>query len=123
MVVLQFDKTPCLGVRQTGSRPLVELATGAFRNLWNRQILKAGVAKKSIGEEIRSIERKVAQLLDRIVEAESKAVVQAYQTRIAELERRKLFVREQLVGCDKPIKEFEELFRTALKFIANLWNI
>jgi hypothetical protein len=56
----------------TPARQLVELATEAFRNLWNRQILKAGEAKKSITEEIRSIERKVAQLLDRIVEAKAR---------------------------------------------------
>jgi len=107
----------------TPARQLVELATQTFRDLWDRQILKAGEAKKSITEEISSIERKVAQLLDRIVEAESDAVIQAYERRVAELEGRKLLLREQLAGCDKPIKEFDESFRTALQFLASPWNL
>ena len=80
-------------------------------------------SKKSITEEISSIERKVAQLLDRIVEAESDAVIQAYERRVAELEGRKLLLREQLAGCDKPIKEFDESFRTAMQFLASPWNL
>jgi hypothetical protein len=107
----------------TPARQLVELATQTFRDLWDRQILKAGEAKKSITEEISSIDRKVAQLLDRIVEAESDAVIQAYKRRVAELEGRKLLLREQLAGCDKPIKEFDESFRTALQFLASPWNL
>jgi site-specific DNA recombinase len=107
----------------TPARQLVDLATASFRDLWNRQIVKAGETKKSITEEIGSIDKKVVQLLDRIVEAESKAVVQAYETRIADLEGRKLLLREQLANCDKPIKDFDESFRTALQFLANPWNL
>ncbi len=42
---------------------------------------------------------------------------------VAELEGRKLLLREQLAGCDKPIKEFDESFRTALQFLASPWNL
>jgi site-specific DNA recombinase len=107
----------------TPARQLVDLATDAFRNLWNRQMLKAGETKKSITEELGSIDKKVTQLLDRIVEADSAAVIQAYERRIAELESRKLLLREQMLTCDKPVKDFDESFRTALQFLASPWNL
>lgn len=47
----------------------------------------------------------------------------AYEARIAELETRKLLLREQMAKMDVPQKDFDESFRTALDFLISPWNL
>lgn len=71
------------------------------------------------------IERKIEQLLDRVVEAGSDSVVRAYEKRIGDLEIQKALMREKIASCGKPLKSFGETYRTAFDFLANpckLWH-
>jgi site-specific DNA recombinase len=105
------------------AKELVELATATFRDLWNKQALNATQSRKAIEKEIAETDRKVKQLLDRIVEAESQTLISAYETRIADLESSKLLLKENLARSGQPRKNFDESFRNALAFLASPWNL
>jgi site-specific DNA recombinase len=73
--------------------------------------------------QIVAIEKKITQMLDRIVDADSATVISAYERKVDELERQKLVLAEKTARCGTMVKGFDESFRTALEFIANPWNL
>ena len=62
-------------------------------------------------------------MLDRVVDAESAAVIGAYERKIDELERQKLVLAEKRARCGTAIKGYDESFRTAFEFLSNPWNL
>ena len=107
----------------TPAKQLIELATAALRNAWNRQALNAEQSRKVIEKELGEVDRKIEQLLDRIVDADSPTVIAAYERRIAEFESNKLLLREKMAQAGQPKKDFDETFRNALAFLASPWNL
>ncbi len=106
------------------SEGLFNLAAAMFRDLWEAKLASARTQGVSLQQELKAVEKKVEQLLDRIVEASSASVVAAYERRIKELETQKAVMRERLANCGKPLKGFGETYRTAFGFLANpckLW--
>jgi hypothetical protein len=85
--------------------------------------MNADQSRKAIEKELAEIERKVKQLLDRIVEAESPTVISAYENRIAELESTKLLLKDKMARAAQPKRDFDESFRNALAFLASPWNL
>ena len=61
----------------------------------------------------------INQLLDRIIEAGSPAVISAYENRIQKLEQDKAVLKEKIAACGKPVQSFEKSFRTAMDFLAS----
>ena len=107
------------------SEGLFNLAFQMFRDLWDAKLASARTQGTSLKQELRAVERKVEQLLDRIVDATSASVVAAYERRIKELETQKALMRERLDSSGKPLMSFGEAYRTAFGFLANpckLWN-
>ena len=47
------------------------------------------------------------------MEAESTAIVSAYEKRIGELQLEKQIMQEKVASCGQPLKDFDESFRTA----------
>jgi site-specific DNA recombinase len=109
----------------TPSPDLFELASHMFRDLWEQRIAASSVQKKVMAAELSQIDRKIEQLLDRIVDAESATVIKAYESRVQEFEQQKLLLAEKIGQCGKPLKDYDETFRTALDFLGNpqkLWD-
>ncbi len=95
-----------------------------FEDLWNYRIQSQKSQKVSLETEIRNIDKKIEQLLDRIVEADSSNVIRAYENRIRDLEAKKIEMKEKIACCGKPIRDFDETFRTAMDFLSKphkLW--
>lgn len=80
-------------------------------------------AARSLKESVRSLEKQIEQLLDRIVEASNDSVVAAYEKRIAKLEREKVLAQEKLSQAGKPKHTFEESFEHAMRFLASPWQV
>jgi site-specific DNA recombinase len=79
----------------------------------------------SMRQDLALITHKVDQLLGRLVETTSDSVVAAYEKKIAEFEREKLLLSDNLARGGKPLKTFGETYRTAFEFLANplkLWH-
>ena len=104
---------------------LFNLAFDMFRNLWDARIMSARTQGASLEKDIKLVEKKIAELLDRVVEASSNSVVRAYEKRIDDLEMQKAIMRDKIANCSKPLKGFSETYRTAFDFLANpckLWH-
>jgi site-specific DNA recombinase len=107
----------------TPARELFDLAAAIFRDLWDDQAGKAKERKKAMAKEVIEIDRKTAQVVDRIVDAESKAVIGALEKRLDELEQRKLLLAENIAKCGTPVRDYDETFRTSMEFLASPWNL
>lgn len=105
------------------SEGLFNLAFQMFRDLWQAKLASTRTQDAALKQELRAVERKVEQLLDRIVDATSASVVAAYERRIKELETQKALMRERLGSNGKPLMSFGETYRTAFDFLANPCNL
>ncbi len=107
------------------SQGLFNLAFHMFQDLWEAKLLSARTQGASLKKELAEVERKINQLVDRIVDASSDSVVMAYEKRIKNLETQKALMRERVENCGRPLKSFNETYRTAFDFLANpckLWQ-
>ena len=75
--------------------------------------------------EITRLARKADQLMDRPVDADSPALVTAYENRIRVLEENRTALSDKINNCGRLVASFEETYRTAMQFLANpskLWS-
>lgn len=105
------------------SQELVGLASHIFNDLWDQRAAAAAQRHKTMSAEISQIDRKLEQLIDRIVATESTTVIKAYEGEIDGLERRKLLLTEKVSECGRPLKSYDETFRTTMDFLASPWKL
>lgn len=74
-------------------------------------------------KELKSLEKQIETLLDRVVDATNIRIIQSYQKRLAKLEQDKFVIDEKLQKTGKPVRDFDEMFVLALKFLSNPWNL
>ena len=73
--------------------------------------------------EISQIDRKIEQLTDRLVEAESQSAVRAYEKRLGDLDTKRHLLKEKISNCGKPLHTYEETFEHSMTFLSNPWKI
>jgi site-specific DNA recombinase len=107
----------------TPARELADLASSMFRDLWDKRAMEGKERRTALKLEKADVERKISQFLDRIVDADSPTVIGAYERRIGKLERDKLILAENIAKCGTPARDYDEVFQTAMTFLANPWNL
>ncbi|VXC98058.1 Recombinase [Oceanicaulis sp. 350] len=111
--------------RLTPSPQLIAIARKGFKMIWDHQIEGFAETAKAMRVEAQKVEKQIAGYLDRILDATSPSVIQAYEKRINELELNKTALLEKAEQSAQPPKSFEQAFRTPLAFLSNpiiLWN-
>lgn len=106
------------------SAELFELAKAMFTDLWNGRLAEAGQQAKSLDAQLKKLDTSIEQLVDRVVETDSPALIKTYESRIRKMEAEKTELAERVASCGRPLKSFDETFRTACTFLANpceLW--
>ena len=106
------------------SAELFAMAREMFRDLWDQRLAASKDHSASIKQELAATERKIEQLVDRLVEASSTAAVSAYEKRLQALEESRVGLTERIANCGRPLQSFDEAFRTAFEFLGNpqkLW--
>ena len=106
------------------AKEVITFARGMFRDIWAMLIAQGQDKRKQLERQLKDTEAKIEQLLDRIVETDSPAVIAAYEKRITRLEQQKLLAAEKLENAGQPKRGFGESFELALNFLANpqkLW--
>ena len=102
---------------------LVDVALAMLRKSWDTRIARGRQQLVMLQESLYDIERKLEQLLDRLMQASGASVITAYERRARELETQKAMISDRIVACGKPQASFEETYRTALRFLKNPWKL
>ena len=105
------------------TKELFEFGSSLFRDLWEQRAKTMKSHGQSMKAELSQIERKIAQLMDRLVEADSESVIRAYEKRIGDLETDRMVIRERIDKCGTPLATYEETFEHSMTFLANPWNL
>lgn len=103
---------------------LVGMAHDMLRDLWDSQAARLKESAKVIKVELAKIGQSIDQLVDRIVETTSPTLVQTYEKRIQELDRKRALLADQQANPVGMRGSFDDLFRTALDYLGNpqkLW--
>ena len=103
-------------------RPSPELfytAAEIFSTLWDHRRENSKEEIVFMKQELRRIERKGEQFMDRITESESINLIVAYENKIEKLEEDKLLLNEKIKNCGRPLSSFDDTFRTAIDFLGN----
>ncbi len=96
-----------------------------FKNAWQAQADKTAVAAKAFKQEAQEAEKEIGQLIEKIMKASNDRVIQAYEGRIEELEKRKLLAEEKASQSLPSKHRFNEMPELSLLFLANphkLWK-
>jgi DNA invertase Pin-like site-specific DNA recombinase len=101
---------------------LFQVASRIFRDLWDQRLVQAKSGIAALEAQRLKIEKQVAQLLDRIVEATVPSVVKAYEQKIEKLKADRLTIQERLNAATPTREHFGKTLRTALAFLATLGN-
>ena len=100
-------------------KELILTADRMFKKLWTHRGTTAQARKGSLEKERKAIERKIDQMLDRIVEVENLSTISAFERKIKAFEDRKCVIEEKLNNCGRPVKPYDQMYRTAIQFLAN----
>ena len=101
----------------------IDLVKVMFKNAWEQMLGYSKGAAKTIRQDIAKTDKKIEQLVDRIVETDNASVATAFEKKIARLEKHKFLLNEKLQNSGKPRHAFEQMFELALNFLSNPWNL
>ena len=90
---------------------------------WDNRQHGAENRRKALEQEVRQIERKTEDLMERVVDCDSPTLIKAYEKQIKKFETDRIRLIEQTTGSTKPRRKFEEGYRTACTFLANPWKL
>ena len=105
--------------------PLFKTATKMFETWWRYRQAQITQRGQALEDEIRKLDGKIEQLMDRLVETDSDSMVKAYEIRIKKLETDRAVLVEKSGQSLRPMRSFDAALRTALDFISNphkLWS-
>ena len=107
----------------TPAKSLFELARAMLKDLWDGRVDQEQSRAKEAQARIKELDKKIDQLLDRIVDSNSSRVIAAYEAKIEGFEKDKLLLREQTNRVGQKPHTFEEMFELACQFLANPYEI
>ncbi len=99
--------------------PLFAMVKAMVFDAWNQRSVQADHVRRSMRRGALKLDRQIDGFLEKIVEASSTTVVQAYERKIEQLERGKLLAAEKAEKSFKPTGSAEELLEHPLRFLAN----
>ncbi len=100
-------------------------ARAMFKDIWDHRLSNSESRKRLLKNDLVKIEKQVELFIDRVTETDVRSVITAYEGRIRNLEQQKLIISENIAKCGRPLRGFDESFRTALDFLVspcNLWS-
>ena len=105
--------------RVVPSKEAVEMAQTLFWQFWDGEIQKQEQRVKNLKAKLIPIERKLDQLLDKVVEADDPALIAAYEKKIKSLGQDKVVLNEQIQSGGQTRRSFDDTVRTLLRWMKN----
>jgi hypothetical protein len=118
------DEFERLLTQMTPTPGLIRVAHHMLQDMWDSQASRVRESAKIIKAELAKISQSIEQPVDRVVEANSPALVETYEKRIQALDRKRALLVDEQANPRGSRGSFDELFRTALDYLANpqkLW--
>ena len=108
----------------TPRREVIVVADKLFRALWKKFARDAQSRKAVLIDQVSKTEDQIEKIVDRIVNTEEPRAIRRLEDRITKLENDKLIMEEKLENSDQSVRPYSDMYRTALRFLANphkLW--
>ncbi len=105
------------------SDEVIDIATGIFRETWERRSSGSTERTVHLRREISSTDKNIGLLIDRIASTSNPELIQAYEARLIDLQREKAALSEKIENSEKKLPDFDATLRTALAFLATPWNL
>lgn len=105
------------------SETLFKLLYTTLRDVWDEQDATTKQDAQRAKKELRDIEADNERLVDRSIETNNATLAQRYEQRITELETKKMIIAEKQGENSTPGESFEQVFRTAMRFLSNPLNL
>lgn len=109
--------------RMAPSRSLVALAGAIFEDVWTLREEKAKDDKAAWQSQLKRVESQIEDMLDKIMDAENKSVIRAFEKRIDKLEKQKIVLSEKAAKQLPKTKSKRECMELSLKFLSSPWDI
>jgi DNA invertase Pin-like site-specific DNA recombinase len=107
----------------TPSKPMIKTATRMFKALWDNQAKAQNKQKLQLEAQLQHHDDDINNALNRIVESRSATVVAAFEKRIEDLEHEKRLLKEKIKHCGVKHAPFNTMYRTAMEFLANPYQL
>ena len=101
------------------SRSLLEIGAQMIKDAWEQRSAQAASIAKGFEHEAEKLDKEMKAIIKRVVHASNPRVIEAYETRIEELERQKLIAQEKALSKPKTRRTFDQVFEHGLRFLAN----
>ena len=95
------------------------VAEAMFRDAWAQRTAQLKTRRTQLKAALADAERKIGDLVDRIVESGSDVHTRAYEARVQKLEAEKLNAQDQLAQTWHPVRSFDGGLGAALAFLLN----
>ncbi|MEO1089740.1 MAG: hypothetical protein AAFX81_03850 [Pseudomonadota bacterium] len=105
----------------TPPAPRLRVARRMMAAIWDKRLAHVKEQAKLCARKIADIEKQTEGLVDRLVDADSKTVIAAYERHIAKLEQ--LVVTEKAASTGTPHRPFTQMFELAMRFLATPWKL
>ena len=108
----------------TPPKAIFDMAKAMFKEHWEARSHGRHKEIFTIKQEKTEVERKISQLLERIVDTQSQSVLKTYEQKIEDLEQDKAVLDEKIAQCGQKLPSFTDSFRTAMELLSNphkLW--
>jgi len=102
------------------NRILLGLVCDLFKSAWQQRTQQAAHYIHSAKTQVKALEKQTEALLERIMDASNDSVINAYEAKIAKLERDKLKLQENIAIRSIPDNTLKEKLELSLQFFANL---
>jgi site-specific DNA recombinase len=96
---------------------LFQVAASMFKAAWDKQGEILAATAKQCTQEIATLEKDINAVVSRIMEATNPRVISAYETRIEEMENRKLLLMEKTQNAGQPVHSFRQMFELSMQFV------
>ncbi len=99
------------------------LARDLLKEAWGDCSNQTKAHARELKKEIDLIERKIEQLMERVIEVDPGAMTRAYEKQIRKLNAQQIEITEKMEKISLPRLDFDETFRTALTFLSNPYKL
>ena len=101
------------------SHALFQLAYATFKDEWDRKLKQVGSGVQAAKAELDKLKRKAAALVDKIVDADDPEIAIAYESRLKQISAQKALMAEKVENGPQAQGTFEDMYRTAMQFLAS----